>query len=90
MMMTKMGFDERWVNMVMQCLISFTCSILINRHTIDMVKPERGLKQGGPLSPYLYLLYAEGIPSILKRVVYLGDLFDIQITPTSLFFFVCR
>jgi hypothetical protein len=46
------------------CYIFFL--YLINGECLQEFKPTRGIKQGNPISPYLFLLCAEGLSSILK------------------------
>jgi hypothetical protein len=66
--MWKMGFSERWVKLVMECIRTITYSIIINGHDVGNIKPSRGIRQGDPLSPYLFLLCGEALSSILSRV----------------------
>ena len=65
--MVKMGFPEAWVDRVMCCVTTSTFSILINGKPYGHITPSRGLRQGDPLSPYLFLLCTEGFTSLLQR-----------------------
>ena len=65
--MEKMGFPEIWIERVMSCVSTPTFSVCINGKSYGSIKPSRGLQQGDPLSPYLFLLCAEGFSSLLAR-----------------------
>ena len=51
----------------MGCVTTPTFSILINGKAYGNINPTRGIRQGDPLSPYLFLLCAEEFTSLLQR-----------------------
>ena len=67
--MEKMGFHRRWVGWIMECIKSVTYSVLINGEPKGHIVPTRGIRQGDPLSPYLFLLCLEGLNGLIEQVV---------------------
>jgi hypothetical protein len=65
--MRRMGFGEQWIKLIMTCVRSVSYSILINGTPYGKILPTRGLRQGDPLSPYLFLLVVEGLSSMLTK-----------------------
>lgn len=65
--MLKLGFNTRWVNLIMACIKSVSFSIVLNGQPYDLIVSERGLRQGDPFSPYLFLLVIEGLHTLFKK-----------------------
>jgi hypothetical protein len=66
--MLKLGFHEGFVDLVMKCVTSVSFRIKVNGLLIESLSPTRGIRQGDPISPYLFLLCAEGLSCLLKTV----------------------
>jgi hypothetical protein len=81
--MQKLGFDERWMSLIMMCVNSVSFQIKVNGERLENFKPSRGIRQGDPISPYLFLLCGEGLSSLLKN--YDGGWVDrgIRVSPWS-------
>jgi hypothetical protein len=78
-MMLKMGFAEPWVNLIMECVTTVAYRIKVNGDLSEGFKPERGLRQGDPLSPYLFLLCAEGFSALLQQAEHEGRIAGVKV-----------
>ncbi|KAG5533571.1 hypothetical protein RHGRI_027682 [Rhododendron griersonianum] len=67
--MEKMGFDRRWINWVQQCVCTVKYSFMANGKQVCSINPGRGLRQGDPLSPYLFLLVADVFSTLLQKAL---------------------
>ncbi|KAM6589756.1 hypothetical protein CsatA_012361 [Cannabis sativa] len=72
--MCKFGFPCRWVDLIMDCVSTPEYSFLVNGRPRGCVVPSRGLRQGCPLSPYLFLFCAEALSTMLQQAEAAGDL----------------
>ncbi|XP_071699108.1 uncharacterized protein [Rutidosis leptorrhynchoides] len=71
-MMSRMGFGSRWRRWILACLKSASISILVNGSPTNEFLIERGVRQGDPLSPFLFLIAAEGLNFLVKKVCGVG------------------
>jgi hypothetical protein len=65
--MRKMGFNERWIHLVMMCVSLAHYAILVNGEPRGHIFPTRGIRQGDPISPYLFLMCAEALSPMVKN-----------------------
>ncbi|GAU38494.1 hypothetical protein TSUD_64740 [Trifolium subterraneum] len=77
--MTKMGFTDVWIRWVMMCVNSVNYSVLMNSDRVGPILPGRGLRQGDPLSPYLFILVTECLSALIHQAVGRGDLHGVRI-----------
>lgn len=64
----KLGFAETFANTVMRCVSLVSFSVRVNGRLTEIFRPSRGIRQGDPISPYLFLLCAEGLSCLLGSV----------------------
>ncbi|KAM1223555.1 hypothetical protein ACFX2G_043518 [Malus domestica] len=81
-MMANMGFDPLFCRWIKECISTVSFSILVNGSPTRFIRPERGLRQGDPLSPYLFFICTEGFSMLIKRGLERGALHGFKITPT--------
>lgn len=65
--MAKMGFNQTWINWISECLSSASVSVLINGSPTDEFPMRCGLRQGDPLSQFLFLITVEGLNLMLEE-----------------------
>ena len=58
----------------MECITIVSYSILVNGELKGMITPSRGLRQGEPLSPYLFLFCAEWLNALLCNATARGEI----------------
>ena len=72
--MAKLGFGEKWRSLIVKCVTSISYSVKINGKPRGKIIPSRGIRQGDPLSPYLFLFCSEGLSSLIKKSMDMGEM----------------
>jgi hypothetical protein len=78
--MEKLGFHPIWINWIRLCISSASFSIILNGSPFGKFFPERGLRQGDPLSHFLFILGTEVISRLLFREEALGNIRGLKIS----------
>ena len=76
--MQKRGF-QRWIDWIMTYVTSVRYRVKLNGTLLDSFAPSRGLRQGDPLSPFLFLFIADGLSAILKSKVATGSITPLRV-----------
>ncbi|XP_026383660.1 uncharacterized protein LOC113279172 [Papaver somniferum] len=66
------GFVSKWINWMEWCTSLAQHSLLINGSSTPKFKPQKGLRQGDSLSPFLFILVAEIFTKLMKNAVHLN------------------
>ncbi|KAA3461495.1 LINE-1 retrotransposable element ORF2 protein [Gossypium australe] len=67
--MKRMGFDPGWVDSIMKCVFTVSYSVVFNGNIGEIFHPTRSLRQGDPLSPFLFLFCGEGLSSLMRLAI---------------------
>ncbi|GKE24074.1 RNA-directed DNA polymerase, eukaryota, reverse transcriptase zinc-binding domain protein, partial [Tanacetum coccineum] len=76
----KFGFGNKWCEWIQSCLKSSRGSILINESPTEELQFFKGLKQGDPISPFLFILIMESLYLSFQRVVDVGMFSGIKLS----------
>jgi hypothetical protein len=78
-----LGFHPTWINWIGQCITTSSFSILLDGSPYGNFKPSRGIRQGDPLSHFLFILGLEILSRLILRDEALGSLQGIKVAPLS-------
>eukprot|EP00253_Pinus_taeda_P006734 PITA_06734 len=78
-MLISFGFCSTWVRWIMSLITSSHFSLLFNGFPSRPFKPSRGIRQGDPLSPFLFVIMAEGLGRHIKQALQSNQLRGISI-----------
>lgn len=79
-MMDKMGFASQFIDLILLCVFFVWYFIVANGQVMGPCIPERGLREGDLLSPYLFILCAEGLSALIADRVRRGLLHGCKVT----------
>jgi hypothetical protein len=72
-----------WIQWVMECVSTISYTVYFNNVQLESFKPSRGLRQGDPLSPFLFLFVADGLSRLFKKETQQGMLQELHICRRS-------
>ena len=72
--MRKMGFNDKWIKLLLFCDTAVSYSILVNGEPNGLIYPSRGIRQGDSISPFLFLLCTEELHGLISKTAAQGDI----------------
>ena len=63
------GFSPKWIKWIEGCMKSASISVLVNGSPTAEFLPQRGLRQGDPLTPFLFNVVAEALNGLMRRAM---------------------
>ena len=81
--LSRMGFHTQWITWIMQCVSIVSYSFLFNGQAKGLVVPERGIRQGDPLSPYLFIICSEVLSGLCNTALIQGSLLGLRVSKHS-------
>ena len=78
-LMGQIGFNTKFIALIVECISIVSYSILINGIPHGNFSPTRGIRQGDPLSPCLFILCAERLHYLLKKAQMDGSISGVSL-----------
>ena len=82
-LMLKLGFSSKWVDWIMTCIETVSYQVLINGEPKGSISPSRGIRQGDPLSPYLFIICTEALIARIKQAEWFGKIQGFHLSRAS-------
>ena len=77
------GFHRRFIRIIKECISLESYSILLNGSPSGKLIPSRGLRQGDPFSPYLFILWVEVLPKLLIKADSESTIYGVKVSKNA-------
>lgn len=78
---SRMGFEREWCKWMKDCIKDTSYSILVNGSPTPPIQANRGLRQGDPLSPFIFTLVGEGLNKLVESAKEMGVVKGFKVAP---------
>ncbi len=69
------------MKLVMTYIRTVSYSVVVNGNPVELIQPSRGIRQGDPIFPYLFILCAESLSALLQRAENCGVITGVPTSP---------
>ncbi len=83
MVLKAFGFDQKFVQLILHCTSTVSFTFLLNGSKSAPFLPSRGIRQGDPFSPYLFILCSEILARLVSREVENGVIKCVKLAPEA-------
>lgn len=81
--LSTLGFHDTFVTWILECVTTVSSSFLINDSVLGKVIPQRGIGQGDPLSPYIFIMCNEVLSGLCTKAQQDGRLPEVKVPKNS-------
>lgn len=68
-MLSRLGFNAKWIELLMECITIVSYTVSINSDHSETFQLTQGLRQGDPLSPYMFLICVDAFSVVMNKSV---------------------
>ena len=66
-MLIRANLPADLIDLIMRCVSTISTSILVNGEALDLIHPSKGIRQGDPLSPYLFIMCMDFLGQLIQE-----------------------
>ncbi|CAN1820450.1 LINE-1 retrotransposable element ORF2 protein [Linum perenne] len=75
------GFESIWCDWIMECVRTVKFSILVNGVPTEQFTPTRGIRQGDPISPFLFIILSNSLSILINKKGESGAIKGVKLNP---------
>jgi len=65
----KLGFHSKWIELLKACISTVSYSVIVNDNVCGFFSSTKGIRQGDPLYPYLFIICMEVLTRMLRKAI---------------------